>query len=126
MTLTISVAIIAAIMVIVGVVAVVALIYIIRLAKALTVLTENVKTHMAPVAQQVTDISAKTNLILDSVNRQVRSMEDSVHTVKDMTVRVRQFEEDILQKVSSPLIEVAGYVAAIRKGFDVFFKVLRS
>lgn len=126
MTLPISVAIIAAIMVIVGIAAVVALFYIIRLAKALTGLTEKVQTHITPIAEQVAAVSEKANAILDSVNRQVRSVEDSVYTVKDMTVRVRQFEEDILQKVSFPLIEVAGYVAAIRKGFEVFFKVLRS
>jgi uncharacterized protein YoxC len=126
MTLTISVAVIAAIMVIVGIVAIVALIYIIRLVKSATSLIDAAKMHLAPVSRDITVISQKTSAILDSVHHQVESVEQSINTVKDMTTRVRQFEEDLLKKAVSPLLGAVSYWAAFRKGFQVFFNVLRK
>ena len=126
MTLTISVAVIAAIMVIVGIVSIVALFYIIRLVKAATNMIDTAKTHLAPVTRDVALVTQKTTAILESVHRQVETVESGVNTVKDMAVRARQFEEDVLQKAATPLLGTVNYIAAIRKGFQVFYQVLKK
>ena len=126
MTLTISVAVIAAIMVIVGVVAIIALVYLIRLLKATTHLIETVKPQIVPVAHDITRVSQKTQQILDSVVRQVHTVEESVNTVKDMTVRVKHFEENLLLNLTKPLVNSVAYVGAITKGVQVFFNMLKK
>jgi uncharacterized protein YoxC len=126
MTLTISVAVIAAIMVIVGVVAIIALFYLIRLLKATTNLIETVKPQIVPVSHDIARFSQKTQQILDSVVRQVHTVEESVNTVKDVTMRVKHFEENLLLNITKPLVNSVAYVGAIAKGVQVFVKMLRK
>ena len=129
MTLTISVAVIAAIMVIVGVVAIIALVYLIRLLKSAITLIETVKPQIVPVSHDITRVSQKTQQILDSVVRQVHTVEESVNTVKDMTLRVRHFEENLLtgaDRAAVPLVRSIRYVSAFLKGFQVFYSIMKK
>lgn len=129
MTLTISVAVIAAIMVIVGIVAIIALFYVVRLVKAAISLIDSAKTQLVPVSHDLSRVSQRTQQIMDSVQRQVETVEQSVNTVKDMTLRVHQFEENLLtgaDRAAVPLVRSIRYVSAFWKGFQVFYSIMKK
>jgi len=129
MTLTISVAVIAAVMVIVGIVAIIALLYVIRLVKAATSLIDSAKPQLVPVSHDLSRVSQKTQQIMDSVQRQVEPVEQSVNTVKDMTLRVRHFEENLLteaDRAAIPMVRTIRYLSAFWKGFQVFYSIMKK
>jgi len=126
MVLTISVATIAAIMV-------VACIFIIRLvmqlqktAKEIEKLAEIVRIHIAPISHDIASISSTTRSILESTHRQVLKLEDSVSNVRDMSVRAKEFEEEILNKLGSPLVRLVALFNAFKRGFETFYHRLRT
>ncbi len=126
MVLTISVAIIAAIMVVASVFIIRLVMQLQKTAKEIEKLAEIVRIHVVPISHDIASISSTTRSILESVHRQVLKVEDSVSNVRDMSMRAKEFEEEILHKLGSPLARLVALFNAFRRGFETFYNRLRT
>ncbi len=125
MVLTISVAVIAAVMVVAGAFVIPVLLQIRRAAREVEKLAEATRAQVAPVGHDLTVISQEARGILESIRRQVDTVGESVQTVRDTALRLQQFEEEIQKRIEEPLLEISAMIAAISRGFETFFRVLR-
>ena len=126
MVLTISVAIIAAIMVVASVFIIRLVMQLQKTAKEIEKLAEIVRIHVVPISHDIASISSTTRSILESVHRQVLKVEDSVSNVRDMSMRAKEFEEEILHKLGSPLVRLVALFNAFKRGFETFYNRLRT
>ncbi len=126
MVMTISVAIIAAIMVVASVFIIRLVMQLQKTAKEIEKLAEIVRIHVAPISHDIASISATTRSILESAHRQVLKVEDSVSNVRDMSARAKEFEEEILYKLGSPLTRLSAWFNAIKRGFETFYRRMRT
>jgi uncharacterized protein YoxC len=126
MVLTISVAVIAAIMVIVSLFLIRLTLQLVKTAKEIEKLAEMVRLHIGPISHDLANISNTTRAILESIHRQVAKVEDSISAVRDMSLRAKEFEEEILEKLSSPLVRLVALFNAFRRGFETFYGKMRS
>lgn len=125
LTMTISVAVIAAIMV-VGVLCLIPVLsQIRRTAQQVEKTLETARMQIVPVSHDVTIISQEVNAIMQSIHRQVDKIEDSVTTVRDGAERLREFEEDMVHRIEGPLMEMATLLSAMTRGVETFFRLLR-
>jgi uncharacterized protein YoxC len=125
LTMTISVAVIAAIMV-VGVLCLIPVLFQIRrTAQQVEKALETVRMQIVPVSHDVTIISQELNGIIRSIHRQVDKIEDGVTTVRDGAERLRDFEEDMVQRIEEPLVEMTTLLSAVTRGVETFFRLLR-
>jgi len=63
---------------------------------------------------------------LESLHRQFERAEDSIIAVRDSAERLRDFEEEVLDRFGAPLFRLATLVGAVGKGVEAFFRVLLS
>ena len=125
LTMTISVAVIAAIMV-VGVLCLIPVLsQIRRTAQQVEKVAETVRMQIVPVSHDLTIISQEVNGIIRSVHRQVDKIEDGLATVRDGAERLREFEEDMVQRIEQPLMKMATLLSAVTHGVDTFVRLLR-
>jgi uncharacterized protein YoxC len=125
LTMTISVAVIAAIMV-VGVLCLIPVLFQIRrTAQQVEKTLETARMQIVPVSHDLTIISQEVNGIIQSIHRQVDKIEDSVTTVRDGAERLREFEEDMVQRIEEPFMEMATLLSAVTRGVETFFRLLR-
>lgn len=96
--------------------------YIVRAAKAVERLVETVRPHIAPITHDITIITQKASGILESVHRQTMMVEESVASFRDISKNVRKFEENILEKVTMPVVKLSRITSALKIGFETFFK----
>jgi len=124
LTMTISVAVIAAIMV-VGVLCLIPVLsQIRRTAQQVEKTLETARMQIVPVSHDLTIISQEVNGIIQSIHRQVDKIEDGVTTVRDGAERLREFEEDMVQRIEKPLMEMATLLSAVTRGVDTFVRLL--
>ena len=86
---------------------------------------ETIRLQVVPLAHDLAVISQQVNGILQSVQRQVGKAEDAFTTFRDTAVRLRDFEEEILQKVHEPLSEIATLLGAVGRGVGTFMRIFR-
>jgi uncharacterized protein YoxC len=124
MLLTISVSVIAAIMVVAVLFLIPILLQIRRTAREVEKLSEAARMQIVPLSHDLTVISQEVNGILKSIHRQVDRVGEGIVTVKDTVVRLREFEEEILQKVEKPLLEFATLISAVIRGIEAFSRIV--
>jgi len=124
MLLTISVSVIAVIMVVAVLFLIPILLQILRMAREVEKLTEAVRIQIVPLSHDLTVISQEVNGILKSIHQQVDRVEEGIVTVKGTVVRLREFEEEILQKVEKPLLEFATLINAVIRGIEAFIHIV--
>jgi methyl-accepting chemotaxis protein len=81
--------------------------------------------QIVPVSHDLTLISQEVNGILQSIHRQVDKIEDSLTTVRDGAERLREFEENMIQRIEEPLMEMATLLSAVTRGVETFVRLLR-
>ena len=86
---------------------------------------ETIRLQIIPLAHDLTVVSQQVNGILQSVQRQVGKAEDAFTTFRDTAVRLRDFEEEILQKVHQPLSEIATLLGAVGRGAGALVRIFR-
>ncbi len=86
---------------------------------------ETIRLQIIPLAHDLTVVSQKLNGILQSVERQVGKTEEAFTAFRDTAVRLRDFEEDILQKCHEPLSEIATVLGAVGRGVGAFARIFR-
>ena len=125
LTMTISVAVIAAIMV-AGVLCLIPVLFQIRrTAQQVEKTLETARMQIVPVSHDLTIISQEVNGIIRSIHRQVDKIEDGVTTVRDGAERLREFEEDMVRRIEEPLMEMATLLSAVTRGVETFVRLLR-
>jgi uncharacterized protein YoxC len=126
MLLTISVTVIAASIIVVAIVLIPVILQVRRTAHEAEKLLETARMQVVPLSHDLTVISREVNRILQSVHRQVDSVEEGIATVQGAAERLRDFEEVILTRVEEPVLELAALVRAVSRGTGAFLRYLRS
>jgi uncharacterized protein YoxC len=125
MALTISIIVIAASLVVAVLIQVSTLLQIRRAAREVAKVLETARMQFAPLSHDLTVISQQINGILQSFHRQVDKADEAVATVRDAAVRLREFEEEVLQKIEEPLLEIATLFGAVGRGVGAFVRMIR-
>jgi uncharacterized protein YoxC len=125
MALTISLIVIAASLVVAVLIQSLTLLQIRRTAREVEKVLETARMHFAPVSRDLTLISQQVNAILQSIRGQVDKAEETVTTVRDTALRLRDFEEEVMHRVEEPLLEVASLFGAVGRGLGAFLRIIR-
>jgi len=122
----ISISVIAAIMVVAVIILIPVLLQVRRTAREAEKVLETVRTQILPLSHDLTLVSTEVKGILESLHRQFERAEDSIIAVRDSAERLRDFEEEVLDRFGAPLFKLATLVGAVGKGVETFFRVLLS
>ena len=123
---TISVTVIAASIVVVAIVLIPLILQIRRTAREAEKLLETARTHIVPLSHDLTVISKEVSSIVQSIHRQVDTLEEGIASVRDAAERLRDFEESALTIVEAPLVKLATLVSAASRGVGAFLRFFRS
>jgi uncharacterized protein YoxC len=123
---TISVTVIAASIVVVAIVLIPLILQIRRTAREAEKLLETARTHIVPLSHDLTVISKEVSSIVQSIHRQVDTVEEGIAAVRDAAERLREFEEAVLTIVEGPLVKLATLVSAVSRGIGAFLRFFRS
>lgn len=126
MVQTISVTVIAASIVVVAIVLIPLILQIRRTAREAEKLLETARTHIVPLSHDLTVISKEVSSIVQSIHRQVDTVEEGIAAVRDAAERLRDFEESALAIVEVPLVKLATLVSAASRGIGAFLRFFRS
>jgi uncharacterized protein YoxC len=126
MVLTISVTVIAVVMIIATPYLILTFLQIRRTARQVEKILETARMQIVPLSHDLTVISQEVRGVLQSIHRQVDGVEDSITTVRDAFVRLREFEEEILPEIEEPLLELATLVSAVSRAIGAFVRMLRG
>ncbi|MEI9477123.1 MAG: DUF948 domain-containing protein [Deltaproteobacteria bacterium] len=119
-----SISVIAAIMVVAVIFLIPVLLQVRRTAREAEKVLETVRTQILPLSHDLTLVSTEVKGILESLHRQFERAEDSITAVRDSAERLRDFEEEVLDRFGAPLFKLATLVGAVGKGVETFFRVL--
>jgi uncharacterized protein YoxC len=126
MVQTISITVIAASIVVVAIVLIPLILQIRRTAREAEKLLETARTHIVPLSHDLTVISKEVSSIVQSIHRQVDTLEEGIASVRDAAERLRDFEESALTIVEAPLVKLATLVSAASRGVGAFLRFFRS
>ncbi len=120
----ISISVIAAIMVVAVIILIPVLLQVRRTAREAEKVLETVRTQILPLSHDLALVSTEVKEILGSLHRQVERAEDSITAVRDAAKRLRDFEEEDLDRFGAPLFKLATMVDAVSRGVETFFRTL--
>jgi uncharacterized protein YoxC len=124
MLLTISVTVIAVVMVVAVLFLILVLLQIRRTAREVERILETARLQIVPLSHDLTVISQEVRGVLQSIHRQVDGVEESITTVRDAVVRLREFEEEILPEIERPLFELTTLISAVSRAIGAFARML--
>jgi uncharacterized protein YoxC len=93
-----------------------------RLSCELKKLAETIRIQIEPITQDLTEILRQTKDILQSLHREVGQIEEGVSAARDIAVRLKELQQQVQQRVETPLIELATLIRPIIKGFQSIIK----
>ncbi|MCX5908133.1 MAG: DUF948 domain-containing protein [Deltaproteobacteria bacterium] len=96
-----------------------------RTAREVEKTMETARTHIVPLSHDLTVLSQEIKGILESVRRQIDKVEEGVDAFRGTAVRLRDFEEEILQKIEKPVLELSALASALIRGTGVFLRLFR-
>ena len=120
----ISISVIAAILVVAVVALIPVLVQVRRTAREAEKVLETVRTQILPLSHDLSVVSCEVKEILESIHRQVERAEDSITAVRDSAERLRDFEEEVLDRFGTPLFKLATLFGAVGRGVEAFFRTL--
>jgi uncharacterized protein YoxC len=125
MALTITLIVIAAVLVIAVIYLIPTLVQIRRTSLEAEKFFETIRMQIVPLGHDLAVISKQVNGVLQSIHRQVEKAEETVTTIQDGALRLRNFQEEVLRKVEEPLLEIATLFGAVGRGVGAFVRMLR-
>jgi uncharacterized protein YoxC len=117
--------IIAASLLILVIVHVPVLIQLRRTATQVEKIIETARMQMVPLSHDLTILSQEVRKILESICRQVESVEEGMDTFRHTALRLRNLEEELLQKVQKPLLEATALISGILQGIELIRRLFR-
>jgi len=87
-------------------------------------MVETVRMEIVPLSHNLTVVTHSVQGILDSAHRQVDKLEDSVIAVRDGAERLREFEENVMDRIERPLIGISALLSAVSRGAETFIRAL--
>jgi uncharacterized protein YoxC len=118
--LTISVTVIAAILVLILILLIPVLLQVRRTAHEAEKLIDSVRLQVAPVSRDLVLISRDVKNIVQSIHRQVDQVEGGIETVRDMAVRVKEFQIEVQRRIEDPFLQLAAVFGGVIRGVDAF------
>ncbi|MBN2011097.1 DUF948 domain-containing protein [candidate division KSB1 bacterium] len=87
---------------------------------------DTARQHIAPMAHDATIILNETKRIVESVERQVGSLETGVDALKHTALNIKHFEEDVEKRIEQPLLEITMFISALTKVLRGFVSLFGS
>jgi uncharacterized protein YoxC len=118
MVLTISVTVIAAILILILIFFIPVLLQVRRTAHEAEKLIDFLRLQVAPVSHDVTAISLEVKSVIQSIHRQVDRVEGGIETVRDMALRVKEFQIEVQRRIEDPLVQLAVVLLGVKRGVE--------
>jgi len=115
MLLEISVLIIAVFMVVLVIGILFTLSQIRKTAKEAEKFLDTARQQIVPISHDLTIILNDSKKIVQSIERQVGTVEQGVEAIKETAQNVRNFEAEIQERIEQPLIEISTLISAIAR-----------
>jgi uncharacterized protein YoxC len=87
---------------------------------------KGVSVRVTPVLENLEVITSKLRSIADNVDEEISIVKRSVQSLQDITGTVVDFERRILDKIETPVLDVAGTLGAVIKVVASILKRLRG
>lgn len=121
----ISLLIIAAALLILVIVHVPVLIQFRRTATEAEKIIETARMQVVPLSHDLTLLSQEVRKILESISRQVESVEEGVNTFRHTAMQLRSLEEELLQKIQKPLLDTAMLISGLFEAIELIRRLFR-
>jgi uncharacterized protein YoxC len=115
MIVEISLLVIAVFIVIFVIALLIVLVQVKRTAQEVEKFFDTARQHIAPMTHDATLILNDTRKIVQSIERQIGSIETGVHALRDTAESIRHFEADLEDQLEQPLQEITTFITAIGK-----------
>lgn len=125
MLLTISVTVIAAFIVIFVCFLIPVLLQIRRTSQKIEKLADAVLIHVEPLGRDLTFISTEVRDLLQSIRRQVDTVEEGFLTVREAALSLKAFQLGVRQILEVPLLELSSLVRGVTQGLEAFLRIFR-
>ncbi len=79
-----------------------------------------------PVLENTGVITGKIRTIAESVDGEVTNVRDAVDSLVGAVEELVDLEQRVKSKIEEPVMDTAGYLAALTKGIRTFLRVLKS
>lgn len=122
--LAISVTVIAAILVLILIFLIPVLLQVRRTAHEAEKLIDSVRLQVAPFSHDVTAISLEVKSVIQSIHRQVDRVEGGIETVRDIAVRVKEFQIEVQRRIAEPLFQLAAVFVGVKRGVEAFARII--
>lgn len=86
----------------------------------------DISEKSAPLLENSTVITGKIRTIAESVDGEVTNVKGALDSLVDAVDDLVELERKVKMKIEDPIMDTAGYVAAITKGIKAFLRVLKS
>ena len=121
--MAISVTVIAAIMVSVLILLIPVFLQVRRTAREAEKLIDSVRVQVAPVSRDVGLISRDVKSMVQSIHRQVGRLEDGIETVRDVAVRVKEFQLEVKRRIEEPMLQLAAVLGSVKRGVEAISSI---
>ena len=86
----------------------------------------DISEKSAPLLENSAVITGKIRTIAESVDGEVTNVKGALDSLVDAVDDLVELERKVKMKIEDPIMDTAGYVAAITKGIKAFLRVLKS
>ncbi|MFQ5637301.1 MAG: DUF948 domain-containing protein [bacterium] len=121
MSVSTSVAIIAALILINTIFIIVALFKAVKAFTEAQKLMEMVRLQLAPITHDVTQILSDVRSIVRSAEKEMGKVGESISAVRDTTRSIQEFEALLQERIEKPLLDMTAVLSALVKGGRVFW-----
>ncbi len=87
---------------------------------------KQISENSRPLLENSGVITGKIRTIAESVDGEVASLKTAVDSLVGAVEELVDFEKKVKSRIEDPIMDTAGYLAAITKGIRAFLRVLRS
>lgn len=115
MILEVSIVVIAFFIVVFVIGLLIVLVQVRRTAKEAEKFLDTLRQHIGPISHDLTIIFNDVKRITQSVQNQVGKVEQGVDEIKQIAVRINEFERMVQDKIEQPILALATLIAAITK-----------
>ena len=82
--------------------------------------------HTIPVLENLEVITTKFRTVAGSIEEQVDLVKDSIRSVKQIADDLVAFERKVQDRVETPVLEAASFIAAVYKGLRTFLDRVKN
>ncbi|RMD90237.1 MAG: DUF948 domain-containing protein [Calditrichaeota bacterium] len=89
-------------------------------------LMEMARLQIAPISHDVTQIISHIRTIVQTAEKEMDKVGDSIEAVRDTARNIKEFESLIQERIERPLLDVTAVLSALVKGGRVFWQSIKK